>query len=86
MKFKIGDRVIVNGESGTIIDYDLAWGQNGMLLGAAIGCGFAAYGSSEVFFYRIKFDDNLKNAIRYWYKDIQLDKARIRAEKLNKLL
>jgi hypothetical protein len=68
MKFKIGDRVIVNGRSGTIIDYDLA------------------YGSSEVFFYRIKFDDNLKNAIRYWYKDIQLDKARIRAEKLNKLL
>jgi len=68
MKFKIGDSVIVNGESGTIIDYDLA------------------YGSSEVFFYRIKFDDNLKSAIRYWYKDIQLDKARIRTEKLNKLL
>ena len=43
MKFKIGDRVIVNGESGTIIDYDLA------------------YGSSEVLFYRITFDDNLKN-------------------------
>ncbi len=68
MKFKIGDRVIVNGESGTIIDYD------------------TQFGSSEVLFYIIKFEDKLGNAIRYWYQDLQLDVARIRAEKISKLL
>lgn len=68
MKFKIGDRVIVDGKSGTIIGYD------------------THFGSSEVLFYRIKFEDNLGNAIRYWYQVIQLDVARIRDEKLKDIL
>jgi len=64
MKFKIGDRVIVNGRSGTIVADD----------------------DGHAHRYLIKFDDNLKMTIRYWHEDIQLDIARIRDEKLNKLI
>ena len=86
MKFKIGDRVIVDGKSGTIVTDDFGPHQ---VMQTNQWIAYSNDGdmtSSNSFFYRVTFDDKPKSAIRYWHEEIQLDVARIRDEKLKDIL